>query len=114
MVITPVAEVYEMPVPPESDVELILLLKVVKSVALRNPFCESVAWEMAKAPVLELYDKGAEALKLVEEILLLKLWKSVDESAPLFVAEAVGRLKVMVLLAAVMVKSVPVVEVASI
>ena len=64
--------------------------------------------------MLELYDKGAEALKLVEEILLLKVVKSVDERAPLAVAEAVGRLKVMVLLAAVMVKSVPVVEVASI
>jgi hypothetical protein len=32
---TPVAETYEMPVPPESEVELILLLKVLKSVEER-------------------------------------------------------------------------------
>ena len=33
-----------MPVPPESEVEEILLLKVVKSVAERYPLVESVAW----------------------------------------------------------------------
>ena len=67
LVITPVLETYEIPVPPESD---------------------------------------------VEEILLLNTDQSLDESAPLLVAEAVGRLKVMVAPEPVMVKSVPVVEVA--
>ena len=35
LVMTPVAETYEMPVPPESEVEEILLLKVLKSVEER-------------------------------------------------------------------------------
>ena len=102
-----------MPVPPESDVEEILLLKRVKSADERYPLVESVAWEMAKAPVLELYDKGADALRLVEETLLLKSDQSLDERAPLNVADAVGKLKVMVAPEPVMVKSVPVVEVAN-
>ena len=89
-------------------------MKVVKSADERYPLVESVAWVIAKAPVLELYDKGADALSEVEEILLLNSDQSFNERAPLAVADAVGRLKVMVLLAAVMVKSVPVVEVASI
>ena len=44
LVITPVPETYEIPVPPESDVEEILLLKRVKSADERYPFCERVAW----------------------------------------------------------------------
>ena len=50
LVITPVPELYEIPVPPESEVEEILLLKRVKSAALRYPFCERVAWLMERAP----------------------------------------------------------------
>ena len=43
LVMTPVPESYEIPVPPESDVEEILLLKVVKSVAERYPLVAVVA-----------------------------------------------------------------------
>ena len=42
LVITPVPEVYEMPVPPESEVLEILLLKLWKSADERYPFCDAV------------------------------------------------------------------------
>jgi hypothetical protein len=61
-----------------------------------------------------LYASGAVAERDVEEILLLKVVQSVDERRPRADADAVGMLKVMVFAAAVMVKSVPVVEVARI
>ena len=68
---------------------------------------------VVNTPVVALYASGYVAEREVELILLLKVDQSLDESAPLFVAEAVGRLKVMVAPLPVMVKSVPVVEVAS-
>ena len=43
LVNTPVDELYEIPVPPERDVELILLVKRVKSVEERYPFVEVFA-----------------------------------------------------------------------
>src|SRR6266481_2350090 len=49
-----------MPVPPESEVEDILLLKVAKSVAERKPFCARVAWLIAS--VLPLKVSGAETV----------------------------------------------------
>ena len=98
--------------PPESEVEEILLLKVVKSAAERYPLIEREAWAMEKTPVDELYARGAVAESEVLEILLLKTDQSLVESAPLEVAEAVGRLKVMVFPVPVTVKSVPEVEVA--
>ena len=67
---------------------------------------------LVMTPVADEYVIPVPPERLVEEILLLKVVKSVDESAPLLVADAVGRLKVMVLPAPVMVKSVPAVEVA--
>ena len=67
---------------------------------------------MVKTPVEELYERGPVALSEVEEILLLNTDQSFEESAPLLVALAVGKLKVMVFPAPVMVKSVPAVEVA--
>lgn len=50
----------------------------------------------------------------LEEILLLKTVQSVAVSLPVFEADAIGRLKVTVSLDAVMVKSLPVVEVANV
>ena len=51
---TPVPELYEIPVPPERDVEEILLLKVVKSVAERYPLAPVVAWLIARVPALKV------------------------------------------------------------
>jgi hypothetical protein len=44
---TPVPELYEMTLAPESDVEEILLLKVLKSVELRYPLAPVLLWVMA-------------------------------------------------------------------
>ena len=68
---------------------------------------------MLNKPVPELYDNGALAPRLDDETLLLNVLQSLLVSTPRFVAEALGRLKVIVLPAPVMVKSEPVVEVAN-
>ena len=56
----------------------------------------------------------AEVSMEVEEILLLKIVQSVDESLPLLVELANGRLKVWMFESDVMVKSVPAVPVANV
>ena len=61
-------------------------------------------------PVEELYARGYEAERDEDEILLLKTDQSVPERSPRTEAAALGRLKVIVFPAAVIVKSVPVVE----
>ena len=61
MVITPVAGTYPMPVPPESDVEEILLLKSVKSDAARKPFTPVVACGMEMA--FPVRDRGDENVR---------------------------------------------------
>ena len=66
------------------------------------------------APVDELYASGVVALSEVEDILFWKVDQSLEVSTPLFVADAEGRLKVMVAPEPVMVKSEPVVEVAKV
>ena len=55
---------------------------------------------------------SADVSRDEEDILLLNIDQSVDDSLPLAVAEEKGRLNVWVSPLAVMVKSVPVVEVA--
>ena len=69
--------------PPESEVEDILLLNEMKSEDERYPLVESDACEIEKAPVEELYESGAEALRDDDEILLLKSVQSVCERYPL-------------------------------
>jgi hypothetical protein len=58
--------------------------------------------------------RSAEVCSEVEESFAEKIEKSAAESLPVFAAEATGRLYVMVFPDAVMVKSVPVVEVANV
>jgi hypothetical protein len=67
-----------------------------------------------KAPVEELYASGNVAESEEDETLPAKVVQSADERSPLFAAEALGRLKVMVEPLPVMVKSVPLVEEAKI
>ena len=67
---------------------------------------------LVMTPVPLAYEIPVPPERDVEEILLLNTDQSLDESAPLLVADAVGKLKVMVAPEPVMVKSVPVVEVA--
>jgi hypothetical protein len=67
-----------------------------------------------KTPVEELYESGYTALRDVEEILLLKTLQSDEVRRPRAEAEADGRLKVRMSPEAVMVKSVPEVEEASV
>jgi hypothetical protein len=67
-------------------------------------------WVMVKAPVEELYVRGAEALREVLEILFWKTLQSDEVRRPRAEAEALGRLKVSVFPAPVIVKSVPEVE----
>ena len=69
---------------------------------------------LVMTPVAELYAMPLPPESEVEEILLLKVFQSVEESLPLFAAEANGRLKFSVLPVFVIVKSVPVVVVASV
>ena len=59
-----------------------------------------------------MYEITEEPLKLVDEILFWKVFQSADASLPCVVAEAEGKLNVMVAPEPVMVKSEPVVEVA--
>ena len=59
-----------------------------------------------------MYASGVVAESDVEEILLLKVVQSADESRPRAVFAAVGMLKVIVWPEPVIVKSLPVVEVA--
>ena len=66
------------------------------------------------APVEELYASGVVALKLVDDILLLNVDQSLEVRTPLFVADALGRLNVIVLPVPVTVKSEPFVEVAKV
>jgi len=89
-----------------------LVLKVFQSVDERYPLVEPLAWVIVKAPVEELYARGAEAESDVEEILLLNMVKSLAASAPRTAVDAVGRLNVIVFEDAVIVKSLPAVEVA--
>ena len=70
--------------------------------------------EKVKAPVDGEYASGKEAESEVEEILFWKVEKSVEESLPLALSEAKGRLKLIVCPEPVTSKSVPEVEVASI
>ena len=65
-------------------------------------------------PVEELYASGVVAESDVEDILLLKTDQSAVVSSPRFVAEADGKLNVIVFPAPVMVKSEPEVEVANV
>lgn len=64
-------------------------------------------------PVLELYVRLFVAESDVDEILLLNVFQSDDESRPLFRDPAVGKFHVTVFPDAVIVKSVPVVDVAN-
>ena len=63
------------------------------------------------APEPELYVIGSVPERDEEDILLLNIDQSVDDSLPLAVAEEKGRLNVWVSPDAVIVKSVPVVDV---
>ena len=67
---TPDVELYAMPAPPESDVEEILLLNVLKSIDERYPLAPVPDCEMVKAPVEELQLRGVTA------------WIDVDERRP--------------------------------
>jgi hypothetical protein len=58
LVMTPVAETYEMPVPPLREVEEILLLNVLKSVELRYPLAPVLLWVMVTFPAAKR--RGAE------------------------------------------------------
>ena len=73
-----------------------------------------VACVIVKAPVEELYASGADAESDDEEILLLKVDQSVEVRTPRLVADALGRLKLIVLPVFVIVKSEPLVVVAKV
>ena len=69
---------------------------------------------MVNAPVEELYASGVVALSDVDDILFWKVDQSLEVRTPRLVADALGRLNVIVLPAPVTVKSLPVVEVAKV
>ena len=88
-----------------APLKVLVLLKVLAVVVLKAD---------EKTPVALLYDSGKTAERDDEEILLLKRFQSELESLPLALVEANGRLKVITFDAAVIEKSVPLVEVASV
>ena len=64
--ITPVPELYEIPVPPESDVELILLLKVDQSAEVRSPrlVAEDEGRLKVKVPPLLVMEKSVPVVEV--------------------------------------------------
>ena len=96
------------------EVALASVVLPVKVLVLEKVFAVVVEKAVVKTPVAAVYESGKDAERLELEILLLKVVQSVLASLPLASEEANGRLKVMTLEAAEMVKSVPVVELASV
>ena len=93
LVMTPVDELYPIPVPPERDEEDILLLKSVQSDAESAPACEPDAVLMARVPALNV--SGEETV--VAETTPDAFVERSDESVPVILSVVVVALVASVL-----------------